>query len=277
MDVFYTEMVTITCPICLDPARVPVRFTCFPCVRDMSRPSCNSITRVCLMCAREYLQLNQPRHERDATRKCLICNATCSPSMLNATSAYEKDYLIMSLDTIQRFSCSKCPFEGTHHELDHHYCTTCPERYEHCRTCRRSFQASDQGHKMRCPEYIECSECREYIHIGIMYDHYLVDHQMEYCAYCTDWYKVETNHPVHCPKRFVECLECHKFVRYCNRQNHIRNHFIQYQERCKEILIEQKELEDKLSKLVDSHISSLFKENKTTFSENIQQPWHDNT
>jgi len=218
----------VQCPICLEQARVPVRFTCFPCTREKrlmnTRPSCNSITRVCLLCAREYLQLNTTRNDRVPTRKCLLCSSTCHPSRLNASSAYEKDYLLMELDP-STLTCHRCSFVGTHHELDEHYSRSCPERMEYCFPCRNYFKHNDNDHKDICPNYIFCDSCGDYFHADKFEMHVQRAHEKQFCLTCNQWFDLVDDHAsATCPYRFVRCSLCYTTIFYQDRQDHFDAH-----------------------------------------------------
>lgn len=154
------------CAICKEYVRVPVRFKCFPCDRNVYEPTCNSVLRVCMHCAREYLQLNQPRHKRAPWKRCLLCHEQTSPALLNAKTAYEKDYLLMSLDKRTDIPCpyDDCIFQGNQNELDRHMRMECPYRITFCNNCRL-FYVSEQwtSHRDVCKGWQSCGICKEFL------------------------------------------------------------------------------------------------------------------
>lgn len=60
-----------TCPICLLDVRVPVELICFPCSKpkktNHNHIHCHSVTRVCMTCARTYLERNKEKCNKKRT------------------------------------------------------------------------------------------------------------------------------------------------------------------------------------------------------------------
>lgn len=224
----------VICSICQDNARVPVRFTCFPCRSEIG-PSCNSISRVCLMCAREYLQLNKKRSERILYRKCITCPVTVQCSKLKAIHSYEKDYFIMSHDQRKDYPCfhdrQGCIFKGTQNELDHHIQTECSFRIISCRLCKSYYQAQEeQQHVYSCPQRFCCFHCEEFIPLYEEKEHYL-SHDLKKCIYCHRWIATSLleQHIIQCPECPRECIYCNKRVQKQQMYNHIAGHLDLFQ------------------------------------------------
>lgn len=218
----------IQCCICHENVRIPVRFICFPCETLPGQPSCNSITRVCLLCAREYLQLNKKRSGRITYRKCLTCPATVRCASLSAVSSYEKDFFIMSRDPKEDYSCfyDLCSFRGTHTCLAHHIQTDCPFRTISCRLCKTYFQAMDEDkHIQSCPERFCCFCCHQYIPIHEEMDHYL-EHDLKRCNHCHQWISkpLLLQHNDVCPECPCACVYCNKNIPRIQMHNHLIEH-----------------------------------------------------
>lgn len=223
----------VQCFICHDAVRVPVRLTCFPCESKPGQPKCNSITRVCLLCAREYLQLNKRRGERVSTRKCLTCPAIAHCANLSSINSYEKDFFIMSLDTRDDYPCfHDCPFRGTQNDLDNHIHAECPHRSVFCKLCRAVYIAKDENaHIASCPERFCCAHCHEHVPTYDQKAHYQERHNMQKCSYCNEL--VESSHfSAHyevCPERPRDCPQCYKPVPRCQLCDHMIAHIDSFQ------------------------------------------------
>lgn len=206
----------IECYICHEDIRVPVRFTCFPCKNEPGQPSCNSITRVCLLCAREYLQLNKKRSERTFSRKCLTCPATVRCSELCAINSYEKDFFMMSHDPKNNYPCfyetDGCDFQGSQNNLDHHIQSECRFRIISCRYCWAYYPATNEKtHVSQCPNYFQCLYCAEHVPVSEEKEHFLKIHKQRQCAYCQRYIGSHEydKHACECPERPHECVSCH--------------------------------------------------------------------
>lgn len=221
------------CLICHNSVRIPVRFMCFKCQGDgIGRPVCNSVIRVCLFCAREYLQLNRRRHEREQQKKCLTCSATVHLPSLYASKAYEKDFLLMSLDKKSDYACPHaeqgCLFTGCQNDLDRHIMTSCSFREKKCKFCPSFYAANrEEAHKMICPNHELCSQCVTYIPTIEKEEHDLVVHQTRKCLFCEE--NVPTvDYVAHstsvCPRRPDCCPFCSLWVMHCTMEDHLDQH-----------------------------------------------------
>lgn len=248
-------MPAITCTICLEPPVIPVRLKCFPCgASKQGERSCDSITRVCLTCAVGFLQLQEPPEKRAINKKCLTCAKSCRPStLMNMNMAFEKDFLLMSLDGEHRFKCpgwEVCNFEGNHNEVERHFSSHCARGFEYCRHCRHYIFRGDGDHKKSCPLFVRCRVCDIHLSVDDTHSHYRDTHGKEFCPSCVAWYDLTHNHRLHCPLRPVECRECHQKIPHLKRREHWEEHikkqaFIveesrRYSERHEEILAEMK-------------------------------------
>lgn len=226
----------VQCCICHENVRVPVRFTCFPCKNEPNHPSCNSITRVCLICAREYLQLNKKRSERIFYRKCLTCPAIVKCSTLSALNSYEKDYFMMSHDSKDDYHCfyehEGCCFVGAQNNLDHHIQTECSFRVISCRYCRVYYQAkNEETHILKCKERFQCLYCFEHVPLQEEKEHFLECHQQKKCPYCCRYTSSASfdQHLVDCPERPRECPSCHEKVSKYQMYDHLVEHILSYE------------------------------------------------
>lgn len=227
---FPTERMEIQCPICHSECRIPVRFKCFPCPNDPGKPNCSSVIRVCLSCAREYLQLNKPRSHRVEERKCLLCPAVCAPRRLNATLAYEKDFLIMTMDT-NTYSCfhseQGCDFTGRQNELDRHIQHECPHRTIFCTYCNTFYMARDMDtHKRECSGWFLCHYCQQYVQVEKMDAHYR-EHHVERCNQCGEFVSsgdLQQHKHTRCLFRNVECTLCNTRMYACLLRDHLHKH-----------------------------------------------------
>lgn len=229
--VIFNRMETVLCQICHEGVKVPVYFTCFPCgSHNRHGIQCNSIGRVCLLCAREYLQLNRPSHERIHTRKCLTCNAVVNLTHLKALNAYKKDYMLMSLDHRKTIPCfhTECSFQGTQNELERHQRDECHFRFVRCQHCHVNFQLSTlEDHKKTCRGCVVCDICLRYIVKSHFDDHLLNVHQRVKCCDCKAIIETKDidNHRSECPMRKVQCCICRTGVCFGDMKNHCLTHF----------------------------------------------------
>lgn len=220
-----------TCIICYQRVRVPVRFICFPCKHTHGRPTCNSMIRVCLMCAREYLQLTKYRYERDNQRKCLTCPAKTVLYRLNATNAYEKDFLMMRNDSCADYSCFNsekgCNFHGTQNQLDNHNQNDCEYRIVLCLHCRLTYQFNEkEEHYLICEGKKTCDHCEKRIVKSDYLYHLKNDHNMTTCYYCDLSILVSelSHHLENCLDRPYRCDECRRIMVYRLKDTHLKQH-----------------------------------------------------
>lgn len=200
----------ITCAICFETVRIPVKLICFPCISEHGKPRCNSIQRLCITCARQFLELNKPRNERHPVVKCLTCPATCSPSRLNAVSAYEKDFLLMSIDERDDYECfhGTCGFRGSQMNLNRHLMEECPRRHVYCIACRKSFRDDDEDHKSRCELYTRCFFCRDFVKKDGYEAHLRESHLIKACKHCEKHVPCHSDHEEACVEKKVRCPHC---------------------------------------------------------------------
>lgn len=226
-----TKNMNVQCCICHDNVRVPVRFICFPCKNEPGQPSCNSINRVCLACAREYLQLHKKWSDRVYSRKCLTCPVMVRCSQLSAINSYEKDFFMMSHDEKQDYPCFHdhrgCNFQGTQNQLDHHIQSECPYRIISCRYCKSYYEAKeDEEHVYHCSRRFRCFSCLQHVPVQEEKEHYLHQHQQRQCIYCKHYIHVNTydNHATECPERPQECVHCHEVIAKHAMYDHLIEH-----------------------------------------------------
>jgi len=223
----------IDCSICLGPALVPVRFRCFHCRSQKGKPSCHDLRRACLTCARTYLGLNLPRAERLEHRKCLICPAVCYPQTIrDAEEAYEKDYLLMSLDKKTDYPCSHknkgCTFVGDQNQISQHLSKECNHRFTSCK-CGSFYPIMDaEKHQRNCPYYEECKTCRRFIGSDVFVDHLHTVHDMIRCPHveCPDVIRTAEReaHLQSCRFRTVQCTVCELPLRFLYLGKHLMDH-----------------------------------------------------
>lgn len=224
-------MMEVVCSICHEDVRVPVRFNCFPCRSTSGKPSCNAVLRVCLFCARKYLELDTEQSLRPFERKCLLCSAVCSPRSIHAQQAFEKDYLWMNLDP-KIYPCFHsqlgCTFQGKQNELDRHIQNECDFRIEFCVDCLQPFpfRQKDQ-HCSVCSARTKCPNCSEYVLLTGIHSHLIHKHNLVYCKDCKDLVQIEhlDEHKRVCPCRKHLCSICKKKVDWKRYWAHLRNHF----------------------------------------------------
>ena len=227
------------CLICHEDVRVPVKFTCFRCPKQNSTPnlsigpSCNDRIRVCMKCARNYLQLNKAPGERDSNRKCLICDTRVNLSALtSASSCYEKDYYSMGNDSCADYLCfhseKGCEFKGTQNELDRHMQTTCQYRTTSC-PCGSLYRVCDaQQHFSSCARYRLCPDCDTYVLYTDFPYHLRDNHSKMICPHegCNkimsrDSFNV---HKDKCLYRTLTCPRCSQRVPAKLYSTHIMKH-----------------------------------------------------
>lgn len=266
----YFPIMDLECYICQENVRIPVRFLCFDCPRNNHQPTCNSMTRVCIQCAREYLQLNKPIAKRTAKRKCLLCPATISCQNITPQQAYEKDYLLMRLDTKPDYPCfhEDCRFTGTQMELDHHLQHDCLFRNVCCPHCKKHHPLHrTDDHKKRCSGFTTCVFCSERTPTSLMRDHVLETHQKTFCTDCKTFIQTETmqDHPKKCPFHRRQCPYCRNKLFASGYYSHVSKHLEDLQ-REKEwhvkAMMKKAETIELLSKERDDFATSFFDEDE---------------
>lgn len=224
----------IICLICQDPVRVPVKLICFPCKKSYDKRSCNDIVRVCVSCAREYLQLNKPKSERTFKVKCLTCDSCVDPHYMNADRSYSKDFMLMSLDK-KKYRCfhseKGCQFKGLQIELEKHNREECIYRITNCPStyCKYIGVACNMNmHMERCRFSELCQHCNEYIDKEHINRHLFVIHALDKCVYCNKNIPIyeTTEHSEKCEQRPISCPLCanHKNISKSIYVSHIKIH-----------------------------------------------------
>lgn len=242
-------MEAVECPICLEKVRLPVRLRCFPCSQDTIKRHCFSIVRFCLLCARRFLELHKPILERSRVLKCLYCTSTCDLTTIDITKAYERDYLLFSIDIQTLHRCPWCPFQGTQEKLDDHIRKECPETETYCFSCKQFFKEYDIEHKIKCPLYIYCRICEDYVKETYESVHMKNVHQKVYCGCCHTWNDRVEDHSIRCPNRSVKCTFCKKSIFFSCRQQHWTMHMKEQHERVFRLKEMQKKEEERWEKM----------------------------
>lgn len=231
-----------TCPICMLDVKVPVEFTCFPCCdpRKVQGKHCHSVTRVCLPCARKYLELNKNRQDRVFVRKCLFCSSTVNPQSLNASKAYRKDYRMMAMDPRTDYKCPQCGvLVGDQNDMERHLQSECPQRTTLCKACHSMYVVNDEvAHKEMCLGMMSCPLC-EWRDDKVAFALHLSDaHNSQYCYSChtavpsTNW---ERHVRRQCPNRFIHCKYCNVSAQLPLYPKHAREHILEWSRQIAEI------------------------------------------
>lgn len=218
-------MENITCLICHEGVRVPVRLF-FPCQKTSEQMTCNSVQRYCLKCAQNYLELNKPIYERSPSVKCLLCPARLYPQQLTE-QAYEKDFLLMQLDTRTNIQCpyEPCTFTGTHYDVNTHVSSQCPYREKKCTLCQSVFMAREEtDHEQVCIGRVMCEFCDMNVPFMDFTKHLQEEHNIIKCKECMMTFFQDETDDHQCPMRFVRCLYCIQQCRAMNYKSHILTH-----------------------------------------------------
>lgn len=220
----------VQCCLCLGEVLVPVKTKAFDCQRLPGKPSCHDVNRICLLCASKFFHLNTPVRMRPNYLKCLFCPATCDPRVLNAESAYEKDFMLMSLLTRKDIPCFHsdlgCTFKGNQNEMDRHIQDECVHRITKCQ-CGTFHKVIDTPeHYKECRYYKQCPCCKDWKHVDVMVKHVELDHYSKFCAHCHKVYFIHTiaEHVLTCTMRLVNCDFCNNHVMYSKMGEHLMFH-----------------------------------------------------
>ncbi|GFR53282.1 hypothetical protein Agub_g16080, partial [Astrephomene gubernaculifera] len=163
----------LMCPICLEPAQLPVNFVCFRgCGGRFSAGSTCLRAVLCTHCANEALQLHRPPGERfqstNGLASCLICRSTrVDARLLSPDSAYLSNHNVMAvMDALgMGGTCRHCPGLSfpSQTALLHHYLRSCPAALVPCRFrgCAAWHpRATAAAHEATCPVgRCPCSQC----------------------------------------------------------------------------------------------------------------------
>lgn len=223
-----------TCPICIEKVRVPVRFKCFPCKAEKGEATCNDTTLVCVMCARNYLELNKPASQRVCSRKCLLCPATVDPRTLRgADNFYAKDYVYMSMDERADYPCfhaeKGCDVVGTQNDIDRHTRKECLYRMTSC-LCGCMYRVvEEKQHFASCSHYSSCRVCGEYIAFNKLHDHLREKHHKVLCRHigCNKLLAcdaLEAHMKEWCLHRSMSCPRCRIMSTALTYSNHVLQH-----------------------------------------------------
>jgi hypothetical protein len=191
--------------------------------------------RVCLCCAREYLQLNKPFIERLEHRKCLLCEATVELSKLNAKNSYKKDYMLMKIIKGDDFKCfhDECPFEGAQLDLEKHMTSDCQYRQISCTgrstwsKCRKFYVYKDEKeHRASCRFFEKCEKCDEHVVKIDMKIHMVTQHGLKECIHCSNLFdtNVVMDHQLVCPEKLMSCTYCGIYHKYNKFKVHLLEH-----------------------------------------------------
>lgn len=222
------------CDLCQEEVVIPVKILAFTgCRQEPGGPTCNSVKRYCLVCVRNFLFLNQfPPESRPNTVKCPICRTSkCNPRVLNAKTAYDKDYMLMSLMTRQDYPCPRtdqgCEFKGSQNDVDRHLKDSCQFRITKC-DCSAMIRPCDiPEHMKQCPLYTPCEVCQE-LHPRIKMGSHLHDvHNKVKCARCfqlVDNDKTDHHAQEICPERCVTCEVCLDDIPHKTMRDHLMYH-----------------------------------------------------
>lgn len=220
------------CVVCHETVRVPVRLMCFPCVKPARGPSCNSITRVCRMCARRYLELDKPVSERSREpKRCLTCSATVYTMTLDEDCAVELDYWMIRNDPFSGYGCPHvekgCAFTGTQQDLETHLHGFCPFRTVQCELCRTAYTSEhEEQHHAECPFRVICGLCEAAVVRHDLEHHMNLEHEHSKCEQCGAWIdqRVWQRHvTTQCPERRLPCPVCAVEVRVVEWTSHLAN------------------------------------------------------
>lgn len=223
------------CGICLSWMRIPVRFICFRCEATTGRPTCNSMFRCCLLCARTYLELNKVRSDRTSYKKCPLCPCKVDPRTLSAKNAYEKDFVLMDLDSRNNHRCihEECSFTGSQLDLNRHISSECEYRLVNCCECKSAYFPFLQRdrHVSECTQYLSCPVCAERVPKRVYEYHVVQQHRYERCSDCGIFVP-----PMHnCPNKMIVCKFCHSRVAKTYNKEHLQKHVVTFQRKIMEI------------------------------------------
>ena len=282
------------CVICHQNVRVPVSFTptCFHCHQPKRRPWCHSIIRVCVLCARDYLQMNRPLKDRELSKKCLLCAKTCNPKLIrSAEEVYTKDYSYMSMDP-QIYPCFhfSCSFQGTHHELDSHLQEECEFRRKSCEHCREVYVAStEMEHRKHCSFYNKCPhtdcEVRDvYVLRAQIHTHLLESHHSKMCRHegCVQLFPADTDELLtheerECPHRTVPCSFCtNGFL--CSMSHykiHVAQHISSQQTKISTLIEETNQAHSQLELMMQIH--RILMKDSLTWNPSLSFSFNDST
>lgn len=247
------------CEICFHTCKLPVKFTCFPCLHH-SRMHCHSIKRFCYGCARSYLELHLRTSERSSNKRCPYCPLTITLHRLKENDCFEFDFLVMSLDT-SRHTCvfEGCEFQGTQNEIQRHL-SSCPCAPKRCRGCPDIVLQKDMEHHARiCSGRIQCEECNSYVYEQNYDRHLLQHHSMKCCQYCEQIIP-ENNFQHHlnseCVFQPIECQYCDIVYSGEEEVEHLCQHLQDFQKEDIECLLQShrlrrktQEIREKLSRI----------------------------
>ena len=234
------------CPLCLEPCKIPVEITGFPCYRS-EEIHCHTMIRYCKACCLTLFELNRPREDRKDFLKCLYCDTSVNPRML-LSLPFRTDHFQIRHDPVKDLKCSSCDHLAQDHSCLEKHCSQECEQFPRlfCNGCG-AYHASSTPH--RCSS--RCPWCDEPI-LEDQYSEHLVEyHEMQACEACGKFtsLSLEQHGETECICRRMDCKYCPEQVEALHFPDHLLFHMEESKQRCellKDILDKEEMLTKKL-------------------------------
>lgn len=225
----------LTCQICQGIANIPVLSIC-----------CDSARRshpMCLKCARNYFELNQPINDRPYNVKSL-CGAGCDinprargPHYVHAEWLYR---IRDACNVLEPITCQNCEENNDSNEfnttaearrhlngssLDTDEQGNCPYAITKCPHCpvRGVRREIEVGHFNNCPQFTtECHYCHEVV-IQRNLEQHINNCQLARIE-CQDCNKVDQRKKIQAHSTMIDCPSCGESVKACQAKEHYENH-----------------------------------------------------
>ena len=111
----------LSCPLCLETCRVPVEITGFPCY-STDTIHCHSMIRYCKVCCIKLFELDRPRQDRKHFLKCLFCDTSVNPQLLESVP-FRTDHFLICRDITCSLSCPSCDYVAPDHQALEKHCS----------------------------------------------------------------------------------------------------------------------------------------------------------
>lgn len=214
------------CIICYETVLLPVQMICFSCHSDTDI-HCNTFCRICLRCAKKFLQLDLSWTEREFYKKCFFCAGTVVIYNLMEKDAFQFDYTWMQLDNDSLHNCPFCHQPNFSHIGLLRHLKICDQYTVTCE-CGITLERKDfLFHYAGCPYYEFCSSCSRYLIKTEMDKHQLDLHFNIKCFMCKQYYQsdmMENHLKSYCSHRLLRCHLCNQMVRFYQMETHWNMH-----------------------------------------------------
>jgi len=232
------------CPLCLEPCKIPVEITGFPCYRSEDI-HCHTMIRYCRACCLRLFELDRPRHERREYLQCLYCDSSVNLQELT-TTPFRTDHYQIRHDTVKDVACPHCDHIAVDHQaLEKHCSHECPH------SLRIQCQCGTHDSEHSNHQCSVCSLCDMNVSAQVYTEHLVEYHHMEICHQCEKFtlLPMQEHLETECVRRSLPCKYCSVNVQALHFTDHLLAHREESKQRSlllHDLVEKEKELSERL-------------------------------